>query len=69
MEALRRLSGAHREVIILRYYENMKIHDIAGNLGISEGTVKSRLHAAIGQMQKLLPGEMNLFGSCGTKEM
>jgi len=26
LEALRKISCAHREVIILRYYENMKIH-------------------------------------------
>jgi RNA polymerase sigma-70 factor, ECF subfamily len=68
-EALRRLSEAHREVIILRYYEDMKIHEIAGQLGISKGTVKSRLHYAIGEMQKILPGELNLFGVCGTEEM
>jgi RNA polymerase sigma-70 factor (ECF subfamily) len=65
-EALGQLSDAHREVIILRYYEDMKLHEIASHLGISKGTVKSRLHHAIGQMQKFLPGEMNLFGAAGT---
>jgi RNA polymerase sigma-70 factor (ECF subfamily) len=69
VSALRQLSAAHREVIVLRYYENMKIHEIAGHLGISKGTVKSRLHYALGEMQKLLPGELNLFGARGTKEM
>ena len=69
LEALRRLSAAHREIIILRYYENMKIHEIARQLGVSQGTVKSRLHYAIGEMQKLLPGELNLFGACGTEEI
>jgi DNA-directed RNA polymerase specialized sigma24 family protein len=44
----------------------MKLNEIATHLGISEGTVKSRLHHAIAQMQKLLPGEMNLFGAHGT---
>lgn len=68
-QALGRLSAAHREVLVLRYYENMKIHEIAGHLGISKGTVKSRLHYAIGEMQKLLPGELNLFGGSGTKEI
>ena len=68
-EALRQLSTAHREVIILRYYENMKIHEIAAHLGISKGTIKSRLHYAIGDMQKLLPGELNLFGARGTEEV
>jgi RNA polymerase sigma-70 factor (ECF subfamily) len=69
LEALCQLSAAHREVIILRYYENMKIHEIARHLGISGGTVKSRLHYAIGEMQKLLPDKLNLFGACGTEEI
>jgi RNA polymerase sigma-70 factor, ECF subfamily len=67
--ALQQLSSAHREVVVLRYYENMKIHEIATHLGISAGTVKSRLHYAIQELQKLLPGELNLFGSCDTKEI
>ncbi len=67
--ALARLSDIHREVIVLRYYEDLKIHEIAAGLDISAGTVKSRLHYAIEEMQKLLPGEMNLFGAGDTKEM
>lgn len=66
--ALRLLSDSHREVLVLRYYEHMKIHEMAQNLGVSKGTVKSRLHYAILEMQKLLPAEMNLFGVGGTKE-
>jgi RNA polymerase sigma-70 factor (ECF subfamily) len=68
-KALRQLSTAHREVIALRYYENMKVHEIAAQLGISKGTVKSRLHYAIGDMQRLLPGELNLFGGSGTEKI
>ena len=68
-QALERLSAAQREVIVLRYYENMKIHEIADRLDISKGTVKSRLHYALEEMQKLLPGEMNLFGGGGTEEI
>jgi RNA polymerase sigma-70 factor (ECF subfamily) len=67
--ALGRLSEAHREVIVLRYYEDMKIHEIAGCLGISKGTVKSRLHYAIGEIQKILPGELNLFGAGDTEKV
>src|SRR4051812_12015953 len=66
--ALRQLSDAHREVLVLRYYERMKIDEMARCLGISKGTVKSRLHYAIDQMQKILPPEMNLFGAKGTKQ-
>jgi len=67
--ALRQLSEAHREVIVLRYYDDLKIHEIASHLGLSPGTVKSRLHYAVGEMQQLLPAEMNLFGASGTEKM
>jgi DNA-directed RNA polymerase specialized sigma24 family protein len=46
----------------------MKIHEIAAHLGISSGTVKSRLHYAIAEMQRRMPGELNLFSACGTEE-
>ena len=69
LEVLHKLSWPHREVVVLRYYESMKIHEIARHLGISKGTVKSRLHYAIGEMQKRLPDELNLFGTCGTEEV
>jgi RNA polymerase sigma factor (sigma-70 family) len=66
--ALRRLSVPHREVLILRYFDQMKIGEIAAQLGISRGTVKSRLHYAVASLQKLLPNEMNLFGVRGTEK-
>lgn len=65
--ALRRLSPAHRQVLVLRFYEEMKLREIAAHLGISRGTVKSRLHYAIAEMQKILPAELNLFGAENTK--
>jgi RNA polymerase sigma-70 factor (ECF subfamily) len=66
--ALSRLSESHREVLVLRYYEHMKLHEIARHLGVSTGTVKSRLHYAMREMQKIFPPEMNLFTAAGTKE-
>jgi RNA polymerase sigma-70 factor (ECF subfamily) len=67
-EALGSLSGPHREVLVLRFYEDMKLHEIAAHLGISKGTVKSRLHYAIAEMQSRLPSEVNLFGAHGTHQ-
>lgn len=67
--AMQQLSSVHREVIVLRYYENMKIREIAGQLGVSGGTIKSRLHYAIQELQKLLPGELNLFGVNDTEQI
>jgi RNA polymerase sigma-70 factor, ECF subfamily len=69
MRALNGLSEEHREVVVLRYYENMKIHEIAGQLDVSKGTVKSRLHYAVAAMQKLLPPELNLFGANDTEKV
>jgi RNA polymerase sigma-70 factor, ECF subfamily len=67
-QALQRLSAPHREVLVLRFYEEMKIHEIAAHLGVSGGTVKSRLHYAIAELQRQLPPELNLFGAGGTQE-
>ena len=66
--ALKQLSDVHREVVVLRFFERMKVDEMAHYLGISIGTVKSRLHYGIEQMRKTLPPEMNLFGAKGTKE-
>ena len=65
-EAIRQLSPAHREVIILRYYEGMKIHEIARHIGVTKGTVKSRLHYAVSYLRQLIPKELNLFSANGT---
>jgi RNA polymerase sigma-70 factor, ECF subfamily len=67
-EGLQSLSGPHREVLVLRFYEEMKLHEIAAHLGVSKGTVKSRLHYAIAELQRRLPEELNLFGAGGTQE-
>jgi RNA polymerase sigma-70 factor (ECF subfamily) len=67
-QAMQGLSAPHREVLVLRFYEDMKIHQIAAHLGVSKGTVKSRLHYAIAELQRQMPGELNLFGAGGTQE-
>jgi RNA polymerase sigma-70 factor (ECF subfamily) len=65
-QALQELSPEHREAILLRYYEGLKIDEIAAHTGVSQGTVKSRLHYASRRLQELLPEEMNLFVSADT---
>src|SRR3954447_26959928 len=69
MQALGSLSEAHREVLVLRYFEGMKLRAIAEHLNVSAGTIKSRLHYALEEMQQLLPGELNLFGETSTDVM
>ena len=44
--AILKLSLTYREPIILYYFEEMKIRDIAQLLGIAENTVKTRLKRA-----------------------
>ena len=52
--ALQRLSEAHRETVILRYYQDLKLDEIALVLNIPPGTVKSRLSNALRQLKKWL---------------
>src|ERR1700722_12104683 len=65
-KALQELSQEHREAIILRYFESMKIEEIARQTGVSSGTVKSRLHYAMRCLAQFIPPEMNFFDSDGT---
>ena len=48
--AVARLSAAHREVVVLRYYAQLGERQIADALGIPPGTVKSRLSRALEQL-------------------
>ncbi|HEX7173552.1 MAG TPA: sigma-70 family RNA polymerase sigma factor [Candidatus Limnocylindria bacterium] len=45
--AFRRLSLNHRAVVVLRYYRQMSMDEIADALAISVGTAASRLHYAM----------------------
>ncbi|MBR1871086.1 MAG: sigma-70 family RNA polymerase sigma factor [Kiritimatiellae bacterium] len=55
-DALSRLSPALREVVALRYFEDMPLEEIARCLAIPEGTVKSRLHNAKAALFVILGG-------------
>lgn len=46
-EALRRISEPHRRVLIETYYRARPYADVAADLGIPEGTVKSRVYYAL----------------------
>ncbi|MGA2796458.1 MAG: RNA polymerase sigma factor [Thermoguttaceae bacterium] len=53
-EALEQLSGPDRAILSLRYEEQFDTAEIAGILGIPEGTVKSRLFNARQRLRKYL---------------
>lgn len=41
------LPDAQRQIIVLRFYADLPVRSIADELGVPEGTVKSRLHTAV----------------------
>ncbi len=53
-ESLDKLSDQHREIIILREMEGLSYSEISEILGISSGTVMSRIHHARLNLQKYL---------------
>ncbi|MFA9399033.1 MAG: sigma-70 family RNA polymerase sigma factor [Clostridiaceae bacterium] len=50
-EAVDKLMGLEKTVIILKYFEDMKIKDIAETLKISESKVKNNLHKALNKLR------------------
>ncbi len=56
-EALRQLSMSQRAAIVLHYYEDRPIDEVADILGCSENTVKSHLHRGRNRLRVLLGEE------------
>lgn len=54
LDALRRLPRDLRIVIVLRYWADLTVDDIAARIGSPTGTVKSRLYRAIQQLRNHL---------------
>lgn len=52
--ALRKLEPDLRATVVLRYYADLPVGEIAELLGVAEGTVKSRLHRAAGILRREL---------------
>ena len=59
-EALRRISVQHREVLVETYYRGRPYAEVAADLGIPEGTVKSRAYYALRALRLALE-EMGWF--------
>ncbi len=54
LEAVRRLSPRHRDVIVARYLLDMSESATAQALDVPEGTVKSRLSRALAELKEVL---------------
>ncbi|EOP53648.1 sigma-70 family RNA polymerase sigma factor [Bacillus cereus VDM053] len=68
VEVVQKLSYKHREVVIMRYFHEYSLDEIAMLLQIPVGTVKSRLHTALKRlrtemehMPDIREGEVNGF--------
>lgn len=53
-QAMDLLSSDHREVLVLRYYNELTVPEIAKVLGCREGTVKSRISRAHGRLERAM---------------
>ena len=51
---MKKLSTKHREVVVLHDVKGLNHTEISALLGISEGTLRSRLHYAHKELQGLL---------------
>jgi RNA polymerase sigma-70 factor, ECF subfamily len=60
--ALTKLSSEHRSIVILRDIEGFSYSEIADILGVSTGTVKSRLARARMDMKKALARHLSIQG-------
>ncbi len=58
--AVRTLPVKQRSVVVLYYYQQYQINEIAQMLGCLEGTVKSRLHTARKQLKKALEDDFGM---------
>ncbi|WP_186762693.1 RNA polymerase sigma factor [Lentzea tibetensis] len=56
--AIRRLPQRQREVVVLRYFEDLEIAEIAQLLGIKPTAVSASLHRAVSSLRGVLDGSV-----------
>lgn len=61
-EALDRMDANDRQVIVLRHFMDLSIHETAQTMKIAPGTVKSRTHRAMARFRSLI--EINFPALC-----
>ncbi len=61
-EAIDELPPHHKDVLILRYVEDMSYEKISGALDCSIGTVKSRIHYALNKISEKLKNHPSIKG-------
>ena len=58
MKAMEQLTEEHREILILRYYDDLSYAEIAQVLDIKLGTVMSRLSRARQKLLVVMPEDL-----------
>ena len=56
-QAVRRLNPTEQQVIYLRYFLNLSIEELAQAMEVAPGTIKSRLHRALGRLREVIGRE------------
>jgi len=65
---LRHLDEKGRAIVVLHYYLGMPLTDVAATLGIPVGTVKSRLHRALGEMRIAIAADQTTMARLPVQE-
>lgn len=64
-QSLELLPQEQRYVVVLRYFADLTVPEIAKVMGCREGTIKSRLHRALARLRELSIKTMRLPTRCG----
>ena len=57
--ALAKLEEKDRQIVILRYFEELSTADVAKALGMKEGALRVRIHRTLKKLQEILEGYEN----------
>ena len=53
MKAIKKLNAVDREILVLSRFQQLKYHEIALVVNLSEGAVKTRVHRAINELRNI----------------
>ena len=62
-DAIRQLTPEYRQIVVLRFLQELSYEEIGTALKLPPGTVKSRLNRARSQLKEILSQSGNLFGA------